>query len=407
MSSRAAVPVPRSRQRRVELRSDTFTLPTDEMRQAMVSAELGDDVYGEDPTVRELETTAARILGKEAGCFMPSGTMANLAAIMAHCPRGAKVIVGADSDIYRYEAGGATVCGGVIYHPIPNRSDGGLDPELILAAFPDDPGDPQFATPRLLCLENPQNHSGGKILPMAYLREVSELARRTGLAVHLDGARIFNAAVSSGTPADRIAAHADSVQFCLSKGLGAPVGSVVAGRAGFVARVRRIRKMLGGGMRQSGVLAAAGLVALRNRDRLAHDHDNARRLADGLAAIPGVEVDPRQVVMNTVFFRVPGMEHDLFITAAGERGVALAELGHGRIRAVTHHGVGPDDVDYAIEVVGSLVGSLVGSAAGSAAGSVVGSVAVSSGTTVRAADESAEVTAEGESPAAMTKPSLS
>ncbi|MFI7444979.1 threonine aldolase family protein [Nonomuraea indica] len=369
--------------RRVELRSDTFTLPTREMREAMVAAELGDDVYGEDPTVRELEGMAARVLGKEAGCFMPSGTMANLSAIMAHCPRGSAALVGMDSDIYRYEAGGASVCGGVVYRPILNRADGGFEPGDILAALPGDVDDPQFAVPKVLCLENPANHAGAKILPEARVRELAELARRHGIAVHLDGARIFNAAVSSGVPAQEIAACADSVQFCLSKGLGAPVGSVVVGRAAFVREVRRIRKMLGGGMRQSGVLAAAGIVALKNRDRLAHDHETARRLAEGLAATPGVEVVSSG--MNMVFFRVPGMDHGRFIEEVGARGVAVAELGHERLRAVTHVGVGLDDVDYAVEAVRAVI----------------------TGTTRRAAADSDAVTAAGESPAAMTKPSRS
>ncbi|MGW5740790.1 GntG family PLP-dependent aldolase [Amycolatopsis sp. NPDC003861] len=343
--------------RRVELRSDTFTLPTPRMLAAMTAAELGDDVYGEDPTVGELEALGARLLGKQAGCFMPSGTMGNLASIMVHCPRGAKVIVGEESDIYVYEAGGASVCGGVVYHPIPNQPDGTLRLDAIEAAFPPDPADPQFARPALLCLENPQNHSGGRILPATYLREVADLAAANGIAVHLDGARIFNAALAGGTPVEQIAGYADSVQFCLSKGLGAPVGSMVVGTTEFVGRVRRVRKMLGGGMRQSGVLAAAGLVALRSRDRLADDHATARRLADGLATIPDVLVDPDEVVMNMVFFRIdsPGVAVCELIAACGARGVALAELGPGRIRCVTHQGVTAEDVDYAVEVLRSLI----------------------------------------------------
>jgi len=346
-----------SSDRRVELRSDTFTLPTPRMLQAMVTAELGDDVYGEDPTVGELEALAARLLGKESGCFMPSGTMGNLASILTHCPRGAKVIVGADSDIYVYEAGGASVCGGVVYHPIPNEADGSLAIDAILAAFPPDPADPQFATPALLCLENPQNHSGGKVLPGSYLHAVAQLAHETGIAVHLDGSRIFNVALATGVPVTEIAAYADSVQFCLSKGLGAPVGSIVVGTGPFIDRVRRVRKMLGGGMRQSGVLAAAGIVALNERDRLAEDHRTARRLADGLAAIPGVELDPAETRMNMVFFRIvaPGTDAPAFIAAAGSRGVRMAELGPGRIRCVTHQGVSIDDVDYTLETVRSIL----------------------------------------------------
>lgn len=344
-------------QRRVELRSDTFTLPTPEMLQAMVTAELGDDVYGEDPTVRELEALSARLLGKEAGCFMPSGTMSNLASILTHCPRGSKVIVGEESDIYIYEAGGAAVCGGVVYHPVPNQADGTLDLTAIEAAFPPDPDDPQFALPALLCLENPQNRCGGKVLPLSYLGDVHAFAREKGLAVHLDGSRIFNAALSSGVPVAEIAGYADSVQFCLSKGLGTPAGSMAVGSGAFVGAARRVRKMLGGGMRQSGVLAAAGIVALENRGRLAQDHETARRLADGLAGIPGIAVDPAEVGINMVFFRVvaPLLDNDEFLTAAEARGVGLAELGYGRIRAVTHYGVEPEDIDHVLDVIRSIL----------------------------------------------------
>jgi len=255
----------------------TFTLPTKQMLQAMQAAELGDDVYAEDPTVRELERLAAELLGKQAACFMPSGTMCNLTAILSHCERGANVIVGEESDIFVDEAGGASVCGGVMYHAVPHRADGGLDLAAVREAFPADPADPQFALPALLCLENPQNQCGGKILPMSYLRSVAELARQQRIPVHLDGARIFNAALGLGVPVEEIAAQADSVQFCLSKGLGAPVGSLLTGTVEFIGRARRLRKMLGGGMRQAGVLAAAGIVALRQRARLAEDHRTATR----------------------------------------------------------------------------------------------------------------------------------
>ncbi|MFI6501244.1 GntG family PLP-dependent aldolase [Nonomuraea typhae] len=346
-----------SPERRVELRSDTFTLPSREMLEAMVVAELGDDGYGEDPTVNELEAMAAHVIGKDAACFMPSGTMGNLSAIMTHCPRGAKVIMGAESDIYLYEAGGASVCGGVVYHPVPNRADGTMDLGLIAAAFPASPGDPQYALPALLCLENPQNHRGGKVLPASYLREVTTFARENGLTVHLDGSRIFNAALSARVPAAQLAGYADSVMFCLSKGLGAPVGSIVAGTAAFVRDVRRLRKMLGGGMRQAGVLAAAGIVALANRDRLADDHVSARRLADGLAAMSELAVERVEPGINMVFFRVATSELDThaFIAAAQARGVRLAELGHNRIRAVTHNGVTADDIGYALDVIGSIL----------------------------------------------------
>jgi threonine aldolase len=347
--------------RYVELRSDTFTLPTPQMLDAMVRAELGDDVYGEDPTVARLEALSAGLLGKEAGCFVPSGTMGNLTAIMAHCPRGAKAIVGDESDIYVYEAGGASVCGGVIYHPIPNLRDGTLELNAARGAFPPDPEDPQFAPVALLCLESPQNHSGGRILPTSYLRDAGDFARENGIALHLDGSRIFNAVIGSAIPARDIAAHADSVQFCLSKGLGAPAGSMVVGSAQFVAKVRRIRKMLGGGMRQSGVLAAAGIVALENRARLAEDNASARRLAEGLAEIPEIEIRPEEVDVNIVFFRLAaqGLDNAGFIAAAKARGISLAELGRGRIRCVTHFGVSSEDIDYTVEAIRSILGESV------------------------------------------------
>lgn len=342
---------------RVELRSDTFTLPTPEMLRAMGTAELGDDVYGEDPTVRELEELSATILGKESGCLLPSGTMANLASILTHCPRGAKAIVGAESDIYIYEAGGASVCGGVVYHPVPNLPDGTFDPVLLDEAFPEDQDDPQFALPALLCLENPQNRCGGRVLPLDYLRSIRDLADSKGIAVHLDGARIFNAAIATVRPPAELAGFADSLQFCLSKGLGAPAGSVVVGSREFVTGVRRVRKMLGGGMRQSGVLAAAGLVALRARDRLRDDHEAATRLADGLAALPGIEVEPVTPRTNMVYFRVTATELDnaTLITNAESHGVGLSELGRGRIRCATHCGVTLSDIDHVIDVIASIM----------------------------------------------------
>jgi len=350
----------------IELRSDTFTLPPERMRDAIRSAQLGDDVYGEDPTVGRLERLAAERLGKEAACLMPSGTMANLAAIMAHAPRGTKTLVGAESDIYLYEAAGASVCGGIGYEPIANQPDGTLALGDLDAGFPEDAADLQFALPALVCLENTQNRCGGVILPQAYQAEVAELARFRGVPVHLDGARIFNAASGLGVSAAEVARYADSVQFCLSKGLRAPIGSVVAGAGDFVAAVRRIRKMLGGGMRQAGVVAAAGIVALEEMtDRLTEDHVLARRLADGLAAIGDIEVAPVQT--NIVLFRVTGEGFSpvSFVAAARQAGVAVGEFGHGRIRAVTHADVTAADIDQALDVIERLVthGPRSGSAA--------------------------------------------
>ncbi len=337
----------------IELRSDTFTLPTEEMLEAIPLAALGDDVYGEDPTVKRLERLAAEMLGKEAAIFMPSGTMANLASLMAHCPRGSKVLVGNETDIYIYEAGGAAVCGGIMYEPIPTQADGRLLIEDLEKAFPDDPSDPQFSLPALITIENPHNRMGGKVLPLSYLAEVQAFAESKGLPVHMDGARIFNAAIALEVPVSEVAQYADSIQFCLSKGLSAPVGSMVVGTAEFVEKVYRLRKMLGGGMRQSGLLAAAGIISLEKMvDRLADDHANARRLAAGLAQIEGIEVD-MDVQTNIVFFRVAaaGFTWQRFVEECQQAGLNIAELGHGRIRAVTHSGVTEADIDAAIQIV--------------------------------------------------------
>jgi threonine aldolase len=337
----------------IELRSDTFTLPTLAMLTAMTTAPLGDDVYGEDPTVARLEERSAELTGMAAACLMPSGTMANLASIMAHSARGSKVLVGAESDIYVYEAAGAAVCGGVSYEALPNQADGTITLTDLAAGFPDDPEDPQYALPSLICLENTQNRCGGRVLSLDYVAQVHRFATERQVGLHLDGARLFNAAVASGQPAAELCRHVDSVQFCLSKGLGAPVGSIVAGGIEFIRRVRRIRKMLGGGMRQAGVLAAAGLIALEDHERLAEDHANASHLAAGLAEIDGVEVDTPDVRTNIVMFRLtdPAWALPKFCAAAARHGLAINELGHGRLRAVTHRGVTGSDVDEAVRIV--------------------------------------------------------
>jgi threonine aldolase len=341
----------------IELRSDTFTLPTPRMRQAMAAAELGNDVYREDPTVRALEERAAGLLGKQAACLMPSGTMANLAAALAWVPRGGKLVCGDESDIYLHEAGGAAVCGGAVYAPVVTGADGRLPLTGIEATFPEDPDDPEFAPVALVCLENPHNRSGGRVLRPDYLRSVRDLVHRQGLPVHLDGARLFNAAVHLGVEPAELTAAADTVQFCLSKGLGAPIGSMLAGDAPVIERARRIRKMLGGGMRQAGVIAAAGLVALDEiHHRLAEDHANARRLATGLADLPAIDTDPDVVETNVVMFRVASPWTPVALIAAlREGGVAVAELGHGRIRAVTHSGVTAADVDRAVVIVSDVL----------------------------------------------------
>jgi len=342
----------------IELRSDTFTLPTPAMLEAMTHASLGDDVYGEDPTVRSLEELAAHKLGKEAACLMPSGTMANLASLMAHCPRGSKVLVGDESDIFIYEAGGASVCGGIVYAPVPTQVDGCLLVSDLEQACPDDSSDPQFAPPALICLENTHNRCGGVILPLSYLQQVAHFAQARKLPIHMDGARIFHAAVALGISPAETARYANSLQFCLSKALSAPIGSMVVGDTAFIGAIRRIRKMLGGGMRQAGIIAAAGIIALEHMvDRLAEDHANARRLAEGLAQLAGIQIDLHTVQTNIVIFRVVSahLNTQTFITLARQRGLNVGEFGHGRIRAVLHYGITAYDVDTALTIIDDIL----------------------------------------------------
>lgn len=323
----------------VDLRSDTVTRPSPAMREAMARAVVGDDVFGDDPTVNTLQEAAARRFGMEAGLFFPSGTQSNCAALMAHCQRGEEVIVGQEAHTYRYEAGGAAVLGSIQPQPLANRPDGTLDLAEVEAAIK--PDDPHFAITRLLALENT---IGGKVLARAYLSEAVALARRRGLSTHLDGARIFNAAVKLGTPVATLCEGFDSVSVCLSKGLGTPAGTVLLGRRDFIERARRIRKMLGGTMRQVGVLAAAGLYALEhNVERLAEDHGNAERLAQGLAAL-GLEVEPVQT--NMVFAKVPGDASAALQEHLKRSGVVA--IASPRMRLVTHLDVDAAGIDAAI-----------------------------------------------------------
>lgn len=335
----------------VDLRSDTVTRPTPEMRRAMAAAEVGDDVFGEDPTVNRLQAMAAERMGKEAALFVPSGTMANLTAILAHCGRGDEVILGDKAHTFLYEAGGVAALGGVHPHPIPNQADGSLRLEIIEAAIR--PDDPHFPVSRLICLENTHNRCGGVALTAEYTAAVGALARRHGLRVHLDGARIFNAAAALGVDARELAAPADSVTFCLSKALCAPVGSVLCGSAEFVQRARRIRKQLGGGMRQAGVLAAAGIVALETMvERLTEDHARARRLAQGLAAVPGIVLDAGTPQTNMVFLTL-GEDLPLDAAQVAERlrafGIRVHPSGRRRFRLVTHYWVDDEGVERAID----------------------------------------------------------
>lgn len=323
----------------VDLRSDTVTLPTAEMLRAMATAELGDDVYGEDPTVRRLEESAAESVGKEAALFVPSGTMGNAIAILTHTRRGDEVLCDRTSHVYDAEVGGMAVIAGVQPRPLESVK-GMLSPDQVEAAIR--PEDVHFPRTRLLCLENPHNFGGGTAATPEMVDALAATAHAGGLAVHLDGARLFNAAVALGVPAARLTSRVDSVMFCLSKGLCAPVGSMLAGSAEWIGEARRARKMLGGGLRQAGVLAAAGLVALRSMvDRLADDHLNARRLATGLNEVPGIEVDLATVQTNMVFVDVAigGLDAAEFVRRLGDRGILAGAVGPTRVRFVTHKDV--------------------------------------------------------------------
>jgi threonine aldolase len=332
----------------IDLRSDTVTLPSPAMRAAMSRAAVGDDVFGEDPTVNELEGLVASLTGKTAAVFVPSGTMGNLASLLAHAARGREVVLGDESHIYHYEAGGASALGGLVFHPVFTQPDGVMPLDAIDAALRA-PAE-WLAPPGVICIENTHNRCGGAIVPPEHAASVASLAERHGLPVHLDGARLFNAAVATGLPLTAWTDHASSVQVCLSKGLAAPVGSVVSGGREFVARVRRARKMLGGGMRQAGVLAAAGLLALTEMvDRLAEDHVNARLLAEGLARIDGVALDLTGVQTNIVVFRLDAeIDSAAFVHALRDEGVLIIDMGRGLLRAVTHYGVTADDCRTAI-----------------------------------------------------------
>jgi len=329
-------------ERVIDLRSDTVTRPTPAMREAMARAEVGDDVYGEDPTVNRLQSLAANMLGKEAALFASSGTQSNLLAVMSHCERGDEYIVGQQAHTYRYEGGGAAVLGSIQPQPLDFLKDGTLDLREVAKAIK--PNDFHFARTRLLCLENTQ---GGKVLPLDYIAEASALAREQGLSMHLDGARIFNASVKLNVPAREIAQHFHTVSLCLSKGLGAPVGSILVGPRQLIDQARRWRKVLGGGMRQAGILAAAGILALTEHvERLAEDHANARLLAVGLSEIDALAIDPEEVQTNMVFFSMEKSRFTVLQQAMRNQGILIS--GRDRVRLVTHLDVKRDDVEKVI-----------------------------------------------------------
>lgn len=333
----------------IDLRSDTVTHPTPAMREAMAQAEVGDDVFGEDPTVKRLESMAAERTGKEAAVFVASGTMGNLVSLLAHCQRGDEAIVGREAHILQYEVAGAAAVGGILLREVPNAPHGMLDLEAVEATVRGE--NIHFPRTAVVCLENTQNRCGGGVITIEETKALAELAHRHGIAVHLDGARIFNAAIALGVEAKELTADVDSVTFCLSKGLSAPVGSVVCGPAEFVAKARKARKMLGGGMRQAGVIAAAGVVALETMvDRLAEDHEHARVLATGLAQVPGIRIDTEAAQTNIVIFAIAG-DHLTFQRRLRDAGLLTTPIGGGRVRMVTHHGITRADIDEALERV--------------------------------------------------------
>jgi threonine aldolase len=343
----------------VDLRSDTVTQPTSNMRRAMAQADVGDDVYGEDPNINRLQEMSAALLGKEAALFLPSGTMGNLAAVLAHCGRGDEVILGNQSHTFFYEAGGISALGGVHSCQLPNQADGTIKVGDILGAIrPDDAHQP---VSRLICLENTHNRCGGVSLSAQYTAEIGQLAQQHNLRLHIDGARIFNASVDQGVPARDLAAPADSITFCLSKGLSAPVGSVLCGTKDFINRAHRIRKQLGGGMRQAGILAAAGIVALESMiQRLEEDHQRARLLAQGLSEVSGLILDPNTPQTNMVFLSlakgVPLSANEVAAKLAKEM-VRVGVTGSRRFRLVTHYWIDNHGVQRAIEAFKNVLSS--------------------------------------------------
>ena len=343
----------------IDLRSDTVTKPTPEMREAMAEAEVGDDVFGDDPTVNRLEALAAEKLGKEAAIFVPSGTMGNLLALLVHCQRGDEVICGRRSHIFLNEAGGMSALGGIHPNPIPNQNDGTLSVDEITDWIRDAEDVHQPKT-RLICLENTQNVCGGVPLSAEYTMQVGDIAKKYGLSLHLDGARIFNAAAAQNVDAKELVAPADSVMFCLSKGLVSPIGSMLVSTQNFISRAHHLRKMLGGGMRQVGVIAAAGIISIEKMtSRLGEDHARAKRLADGLREVHGVAVDEGSPKTNMIYFNLTD-DCKLTFMQIGERlkdHSILIDADHPtRVRLVTHYWIDDDAVDRSISAFKKIIG---------------------------------------------------
>jgi len=340
----------------IDLRSDTVTLPTEEMLLAMHSAELGDDVFREDPTVNKLQEMSAKLMGKEAALLVSSGTMGNLVSVLTHCERGDEVIIGDKSHMFLNECGSMSAVGGVHPHTVMNQPDGTMRLEDIEMAIRGD--NDHWPRTKLICLENTHNRCHGAPLIPDYVASVCELAHRRGLQVHLDGARIFNAMVALDVNVRDLVRDVDSLSFCLSKGLSAPVGSVVCGTRDFISEARRNRKLLGGGMRQAGIIAAPGIVALDKMvKRLAEDHQNAHRLAEGISEIPGLLIEPTNIRTNIVYFGVEQgkITADEMVAKLAEKGIQTLSTGPGRFRMVTHHGIESDDIERTLKALREIM----------------------------------------------------
>lgn len=340
----------------IDLRSDTVTHPTPEMRGAMAQAPVGDDVYGEDPTVNRLEELGAEMLGKEAGLFVASGSMGNLIALLTHCGRGDEIIVGDQAHIFTSEQGGPSVLGGIAMYPLRTLPDGTLVPDEIRSAIRSD--DIHYPRTRLICIENTHMRMNGAPIGSEYLKRVRAIADAHHLKIHTDGARIFNAAVALGVDVRELTLASDTIQFCLSKGLSAPIGSMLVGPRDFIQAARRTRKLVGGGWRQAGVIAAAGIVALETMiERLGEDHANAKYLAECLADLPGIELDPQLVKTNMIIFRLApnGINAAELVARASADGVLLQARGAYQVRAATHYGVTRTDIETALRAIRSAL----------------------------------------------------
>ena len=340
----------------IDLRSDTLTLPSDEMRKAIANAELGDDVFQEDPTINQLESKSAELFGKEAAIFVPSGTMGNLASILAHCDRGTEIILGDKSHTFLYEGGGISAFGGIHSRQLSNQDDGTLDVEKIKSAIRTE--NDHFPKTSAISLENTHNMCFGTPLSVEYINSVARIAKENGLKLHIDGARIFNAAVALNVTVRDLVENADSVTFCLSKGLAAPVGSIVCGGGKFIYQVRRNRKALGGGMRQAGILAAAGLLSLNLAEtQLAEDHKNARLLAKGISQINGLTIDLNKVQTNIIYFGLnsPKLTGSQLVSKMENRGIKFFETNPNNFRLVTHYGITKEDVETTLHILTELM----------------------------------------------------